>query len=275
MGELILCTHNIAANSFYIEGASLNVYSLEELSYYIYNNSYLLDETFVSPSLCNWIEKELHDKALASEIYALIGDNVGLNVIVGHLLRSNGYLTKAEIKRCLEIISSFEGKTEAESRKLRADHMMRDGRLSDAVFSYEMILDKNLPMEDTLKGNIMHNLGCALCGLFFYSRASLYFEKAYRLNRNKESLNRLLLSLIFADDTESFNIMADRYQVLPEEIEDIKNLYLETINSKDNERFYSELNNRLISAKDDVEREFIFDDLMGDIKRDYRSIRTV
>ena len=35
MGELILCSHMLAAVPYYIDEASLNVYSLEELSYYI------------------------------------------------------------------------------------------------------------------------------------------------------------------------------------------------------------------------------------------------
>ena len=35
MGELILCRQSIAANHYFIEDGALNVYSLEELSYYI------------------------------------------------------------------------------------------------------------------------------------------------------------------------------------------------------------------------------------------------
>ena len=34
MGELILCSHPIAAMPYYIDNISLNVYSLEELCYY-------------------------------------------------------------------------------------------------------------------------------------------------------------------------------------------------------------------------------------------------
>ena len=42
MGELILCRQSIAANPYFIEDGALNVYSLEELSYYIARNVYLL-----------------------------------------------------------------------------------------------------------------------------------------------------------------------------------------------------------------------------------------
>ena len=40
MGELLLCNEAIAAMPYYIEGVSINVYSIEELNYYIINISF-------------------------------------------------------------------------------------------------------------------------------------------------------------------------------------------------------------------------------------------
>lgn len=59
MGELILCRQSIAANPYFIEDGALNVYSLEELSYYIAHNVYLLNAEFaprnsVCGSAGNW-----------------------------------------------------------------------------------------------------------------------------------------------------------------------------------------------------------------------------
>ena len=51
MGELILCRQSIAANPYFIEDGALNVYSLEELSYYIAHNVYLLNAEFASKEL--------------------------------------------------------------------------------------------------------------------------------------------------------------------------------------------------------------------------------
>ena len=41
MGELLKTTSGIALNPYYIEDLSISVYSLEELSYCIYQNAYL------------------------------------------------------------------------------------------------------------------------------------------------------------------------------------------------------------------------------------------
>ena len=57
MGELILCSHPIAAMPYYIDNISLNVYSLEELCYYIENHLYLIEADFMSEELCLWIQK--------------------------------------------------------------------------------------------------------------------------------------------------------------------------------------------------------------------------
>ena len=59
MGELILCKQSIAANPYFIEDGALNIYSLEELSYYIVHNVYLLNTEFASKELCRWIGGEL------------------------------------------------------------------------------------------------------------------------------------------------------------------------------------------------------------------------
>lgn len=51
MGELILCRQSIAANPYFIEDGALNVYSLEELSYYIAHNVYLLSRICIQGTL--------------------------------------------------------------------------------------------------------------------------------------------------------------------------------------------------------------------------------
>ena len=55
MGELILCSHPIAAMPYYIDNISLNVYSLEELCYYIENHLYLIEADFMSEELCGTV----------------------------------------------------------------------------------------------------------------------------------------------------------------------------------------------------------------------------
>ena len=49
MGELLLCHETIAALPYYIEETGINIYSMEELSYYISGNVIQVDGGY----LCN------------------------------------------------------------------------------------------------------------------------------------------------------------------------------------------------------------------------------
>lgn len=72
MGELILCNHNMAAFPYYVEEAAIGVYSLEELSYYICHNVYLLRSDFMNEDLCNWLERELKLKDAADALREIV-----------------------------------------------------------------------------------------------------------------------------------------------------------------------------------------------------------
>ena len=47
MGELILCSHPMAAMPYYIDLFAVNVYSLEEISYCIEKNYAFMEEDFM------------------------------------------------------------------------------------------------------------------------------------------------------------------------------------------------------------------------------------
>ena len=60
MSGYILCQIKRASLPFYIENISTNIYSIEELCYYLYHNIYLQDETFINEHLCDWIKNGFH-----------------------------------------------------------------------------------------------------------------------------------------------------------------------------------------------------------------------
>lgn len=124
MGELLLCNEAIAAMPYYIEGVSINVYSIEELNYYIINNTYLLDDDFMSLELCTWIENHAHLPKLAMHLRTIISTNGRLSAFVTKLLEYSGYCTKEELKNTHDALKELEEKSEFECLKIRADRLM-------------------------------------------------------------------------------------------------------------------------------------------------------
>ena len=99
MGELILCSQQLAAMPYYIENVSLNVYSLDELCYYIRNNTCLLDADFMDDELCDWVENEQHLPDIAQNLRNIKAGGGVLSEFTGCLMSACGYCTKEEQKQ--------------------------------------------------------------------------------------------------------------------------------------------------------------------------------
>ena len=55
MSGYILCQTKKAEHPYFIENISTNIYSVEELCYYLYHNLYLVDQTIINEELCIWL----------------------------------------------------------------------------------------------------------------------------------------------------------------------------------------------------------------------------
>ena len=224
MGELILCTQSIAANPFFLEDTSLNIYSMEEMSYYIYNNVYLLNSDFISVDLCNWMGRELGLRQLQQQLLNAKKENAPLHVLVGMLLSQVGYLSKSEIRQVVETIASFENKSSVECQKMRGDRLMEKDKIVDAIFEYEHLLDDNpagkMPRE--FEGDIWHNLGSAYARLFFFDEAAKCFEQAYMRNHKAVSMRMMLASLRCNKNEAAFDELVAKYFIPADEVASIK-----------------------------------------------------
>ena len=68
MSGYILCQTKKAQRPYFIENISMNIYSIEELCYYLYHNLYLADHTVFNEELCNWLRDELELVHLAAKL---------------------------------------------------------------------------------------------------------------------------------------------------------------------------------------------------------------
>ena len=56
MAGVILSRSKYSDKPYYISNMSINIYSMEELCYYIYNNIYLIGTDLLEPGLISYIE---------------------------------------------------------------------------------------------------------------------------------------------------------------------------------------------------------------------------
>ncbi len=209
MGELLLCTQMPAAIPYFIDRVSLHVYSLEELSYYIETNLYLLEADFMSEELCTWIERELHLRELAARLREIYRGGGLLSEFAGCILAESGYHGREQAEQMTVILRDMEQKSEYECRKLRADRYLENRRYVHAVYEYRRLLDEGGNEDAALIGNVWHNLGTACALLFLFEEAADCYAKAYERNRNPESLRECLYAYCCMRDEARFRQTAE------------------------------------------------------------------
>ena len=190
MAGLILCRTRYAQRPYYISNMGVNIYSLEELCYYIYNNIYLIGTDLFDEGLTDYISGELGEKELAEQLEFLITENAGLSELVMTVLRYVDYYSEEEIDALAGTIESLDTQNASERLKLRADNFLSNKRYSNAVHNYEIIVygQKDINLSDDFYGNVWHNMGVAYAGMFEFGDAVQCFKRAYALNGNDESL---------------------------------------------------------------------------------------
>lgn len=219
MGDLILCSRKAAPEPCYIRAASLNVYSIEELSYYIENNLYLLGKSFMDEELCRWMEEAFGLTETAEKMRRIRKAGGPLAEFAACILSESGYCTDVQALR--ERLWDIEHKSEAECAKLRADRYLENGDYACGILEYRRLLNRG-EEDPLLAGNLWHNLGTAYVRLFRFREAFLCYRTAYEHNKNRESLRECLMACFLAGDMVLAEETARLSGVPPEELKEME-----------------------------------------------------
>ena len=230
MGELLLCSRELASIPYYIEKISLNIYSLEELCYYLREYIDYVEITFMDEELIRWIGEELKPKELSEQLSEIKSQGGKLLEFVGAITAGCNYCTSEEIKKIQEKLAVFENKTEVECKKIRADRLLQNKCYQDSILAYQNLLN-HPEVFGAFAGDIYHNLGTAYAGLFLFEDAADCYGKAYEKNRNPSSnkQRRAALQLAAGIVPQAASFSAKDYQIPASALEDRKKAYLKGI----------------------------------------------
>ena len=105
MSGYILCQVKRAKNPYYISNISTNIYSIEELCYYLYHNIYLLDETIINEQLLVWMKEELHLRRLYQRLYVLLEEKKNIGEFILPIFKEINYLSHDQFREMNERLS--------------------------------------------------------------------------------------------------------------------------------------------------------------------------
>lgn len=203
MAGVILSRSKYADKPYYISNMSINIYSMEELCYYIYNNIYLIGTDLVDDGLITYIADVLGETELAGQLEYLTSQEAGLSEIVITILRYVDYYSEEEIQELKAVIDKLDMQNAAERLKARADNFLNNRRFDSAIRNYELIVygkrDTSLPVN--FYGDVWHNMGVAYGRMFYYKDAEICFKTAYELNQNENSLKASVVARFLGQGT--------------------------------------------------------------------------
>jgi tetratricopeptide (TPR) repeat protein len=239
MSKLILCTSKTAETPFTFLNTKVEIYTYEELCFYIYNNTVLISKSSLSDKLFEWIRTELGMEDLADRLIGLMNKTTYAQDLLIEILTAGDYYTTEEIKSYTEAWQKYRKLDKLQKAKLKADGYLAYRRyIKAATFYDDIIQETNEDTDPVFVGNIYHNRAVAAANNMELDEAKSYFMKAYELNENPDSLRSYFYIVAITGDTSSLRNEI-RYMGLPDE-------YLEEIMEEIGE------------SKDDVREMTIF-----------------
>lgn len=192
-----LCLLPQAKKPYYIENIRMNIYSLEELCFYLYNNACLIDESLLNERLLDWLRDELGLTRLYRQLYDQLEKKDGIGFLVLPIFREAGYLTTSAMREYQEQLQKLEVQSSDMKQKLRGDYLVKERMYGRAVSEYREILKRKNPGKLGVQfyAAIWNNLGAAYAGMLDFRRAADCFLEAYHLSRTKETFRKYISTL--------------------------------------------------------------------------------
>lgn len=221
MAGLMLASRQVK-QPYYISELNKNIYSVEELGYFLYNYMYLVDEQFFCEALINYIENVLGNAIIAQGIKQARAHNGKLTDTIAFVVKASGYYSQKEMDKFSKQLELLGTKTNTERVKAKADILMETGKYNMAQVYYSRIIRKginsDLPM--SFYGAVYHNIGVTYVKMFAFGQAAAYFRKAYDTYKNEDSLKSLLLADVMDNNDKKLERDMEKYNVGQDVLDD-------------------------------------------------------
>ncbi|MGI6007598.1 MAG: tetratricopeptide repeat protein [Ruminococcus sp.] len=201
-----LCQTKKAENPYFVENISTNIFTMEELCFYMSQNLYLLDETILNEGLVRWLKEELGLDLLSRRLHKLLEEKASMAELILPVMKEIQYLNQAELKELQQKLKQMEEQPPLMRGKLKGDYLAGYHKYGNALKVYDEVL-KNTDetvMGSQFKGSVWHNMGCAYARLFQMDEAMDCFEKAYDLLHSRDSMKSCLLAAYLQLPREEF-----------------------------------------------------------------------
>lgn len=189
MSELWLCREQTASRPFSVGTQRADLWNLEELCYFLYENAVSLEEGVVGEGLFQWIGEELKLPRLAGSLREYQKQGKSDVWCAWFFLQEIGLYREEELTELARLSSELEHRDEFFRRKLAADQLLLNEKYGRCIQAYGKLLQRKdaVNQDPKLLGDVWHDIGVAHARLFLFQEAADFFQTAYGLNQRPES----------------------------------------------------------------------------------------
>lgn len=204
--EMYMCLGALSTTPYFLSGLGVNIYSMDELCYYLCVNAYILDNDLIDARLCDFLRDNLEMPELSNKLRKMIKEGRTLGEMVTTILVDTKYCNDEEIARIKQILVDNASLSFAAKRKVRGDNLLCANKYPRAIEEYQYVLSVlNREEEPELYSSILHNVGCAYSMMFLLDKAGDYFKMAYDTDNSRESLIMYLVCLRLSAKKEEYD----------------------------------------------------------------------
>ena len=220
---MIQLAGRVAEKAYHIKEINIDVSSLEEINYFVYNHMDLVYRDFFCEELFDHIENDLERKDLSGQLRIMKRAGAGLKDLISYLLRESHYYDAADLSKISALVTNMDSITDAERLKIEGDSLFKEKKYCAARSAYLKILGRS---SETLKGefyaDIAFSVGLCQANLFLCKSACSYFNRAYSIYPKADHARACVyISIILGDDEELLKAII-RYKISDEELEEIR-----------------------------------------------------
>lgn len=223
MGSLILCVGKRIDKSFSFPGSYIELYTIEEICYYIFNYIDTMTRNDFDESLVEWLRGQQGLGEIAVKIERLICNQNSLKDIVVTLLCACDYYKEEDIRSLIQVIDQLENLSFYEKCRQKCNRFLENAKYKEAErFLFEIFKSedaKSFSVEEY--GNLLHNLAVIHIHTASYAEAAKEFCDAYERNHREESLKQYLTALLLSEQKMLYEKERIRLKVSDEVLSNI------------------------------------------------------
>ncbi len=277
MGRIVRCISEKAVHPMYVAVAGIHLYSLEELSYFLQNFLYLIDEEFFNSELLRFLKDELKRPDLAELVMARLS-RIKPVALAGELALSAGGMSEKEQIQLRKRIEEYLKMSDSGRKKLQADALFARGAYEQAEILYEGLLQQwkygkagTGKLNESDAGKAYYALGKIRMSAFEWKSAGDALVHAYELLQQEFILQELYeLSCISPVEVCEWKVFSRIHGITLRRWQEQFNRKKELIENSLAERDYESMQNRTAAGAEGLSEAEV---LCGKWKQDFRKIR--